>query len=170
MLLRIIGSGFLLTSGIAIGMFINAGATPAAEDPAGFLIVAGKTLDTTGLDAYAAAAGNAISSAGLKRVARSAEITPARILEGSWPYDGFVAIERVQSIDKLATYWNSDEFQRIKTLRDGKIEIHFAVVVEANAGRFERQQLTSDPAIAAHACRRKPGALPWSPPTHAPAV
>ncbi len=141
MLLRIVWWGLLIASGIAIGTFIDTGvAAPTEEDQPGFLIVAGKTLDTTGLEAYVAAAGDAISSAGLKRVGRSGEIIPAHVLEGTWPYDGFIAIEQVQSIDQLITFWNSDEFQQIKRLRDGKIEIHFAVAVEAQGGRLSAGQ------------------------------
>jgi len=125
----------LLLTGIIIGMFIDVNfATASADNRPGFLIVAGRTVDSQGLEPYVAAAGDAIASAGLNRVARSAEISQERVLEGSWPYQGFVAIEQFESLDQVLAFWHSDHFQEIKKLREGKIEIDFVIAVEA----FER--------------------------------
>ena len=131
-MLRLSGVVLLLLSGIVIGMFVDDtfGAAPTDDQP-GFLIVVGKTVDAEGLDAYVAAAGGAISNAGLHRVARSARVGATRVLEGSWPYEGFVAIEQFESWERLSSYWHSDEFQQIKKLREGKIDIEFVVAVEA---------------------------------------
>lgn len=121
----------LLLSGIVIGMFIDVNfASASADNKPGFLIVAGRTLDSQGLEPYVAAAGDAIASAGLNRVARSAEINEERVLEGSWPYQGFVAIEQFDSLDQVLAFWHSDHFQEIKKLREGKIEIDFVIAVE----------------------------------------
>ena len=122
----------LLLCGFVIGMFVDDTLGAKSKvDNSGYLIVAGRTVNPEGLDAYVAAAGKAISAAGLNRVGRSAHIGPKQVLEGSWPYDGFVAIEHVQSMDKLKTYWQSDQFQEIKKLREGKIEIDFVVAIDA---------------------------------------
>ena len=126
------GGVVLLLTGMVIGMFIDVNfAGASAEEKPGFLIVAGRTLDTQGLEPYIAAAGDAIASAGLKRVARSAEIGQQRVLEGSWPYSGFVAIEQFESLDQVLSFWRSDHFQEIKKLREGKIDIDFVIAVEA---------------------------------------
>lgn len=134
--MRRIGAGVvLLLCGIAIGVLIDdVSATTSSGAKAGFLIVAGRTIDSTGLEPYVAAAGDAIASAGLHRVARSAKIPSERVLEGSWPYEGFVAIEQFESMDQVLSFWHSEHFQKIKKLRDGKIEIDFVIAVEA----FER--------------------------------
>lgn len=122
----------LLLSGIVIGMFIDVNFADASVDnKSGFLIVAGRTVDSQGLEPYVAAAGGAIASAGLNRVARSAEISAEQVLEGNWPYEGFVAIEQFDSLDQVLAFWHSDHFQEIKKLRDGKIEIDFVIAVEA---------------------------------------
>ena len=34
-------------------------------------------------------------------------------------------------MDKLKTYWQSDQFQEVKKLREGKIEIDFVVAIDA---------------------------------------
>ena len=122
----------LLLCGFIMGMAVDGspGAKPDAGS-SGYLVVAGKTVNPEGLGAYVAAAGDAISAAGLNRVGRSAHIGPEQILEGSWPYDGFVAIEHVQSMDKLQAFWHSDQFQQIKKLREGRIEIDFVIAVDA---------------------------------------
>ncbi len=129
---RLAGGVVLLLTGIVIGMFIDVNfARATAEEKPGFLIVAGSTVDSEGLEPYIAAAGDAIASAGLKRVARSAAISEQRVLEGSWPYSGFVAIEQFESLDQVLSFWRSDQFQEIKKLREGKIDIDFVIAVEA---------------------------------------
>lgn len=138
-MIRISYAGLLVTFGIAVGLLLDESfAALSPGDTPGFLIVAGRTVDPEGLDAYVAAAGEAIASAGLQRVARSAQIEPKQILEGSWPYAGFVAIEQFQSLQQVLDFWHSEDFRNIKKLREGKIAIDFVVAVEAQSGTLSR--------------------------------
>jgi uncharacterized protein (DUF1330 family) len=129
---RFVSASALVLLGIVIGVFTtNSVAEISSDESTGYLIVVGKTVDADGLGPYIEAAGSAISNAGLHRLARSRQIGRSQVLEGSWPYEGFVAIEQFESWERLSSYWSSDEFQKIKTLREGKIEIDFVVAVEA---------------------------------------
>jgi uncharacterized protein (DUF1330 family) len=133
----------LISCGIVIGILVDdwigaISSEVSSDNRSGFLIVGGRTIDSDGLGPYMAAAGSAIANAGLNRVARSVRIAPEQVLEGRWPYEGFVAIEHVQSMDQLKSYWRSDQFQEIKKLREGKIEIDFVIAVDAFSRNMDK--------------------------------
>ena len=51
-----------------------------------------------------------------------------QVLEGKWPYQGRVAVERFRSMKALLDFWNSPEYQKAKKFRS---EANFIIAVEA---------------------------------------
>lgn len=56
---------------------------------------------------------------------------PAQVLEGQWPYSGIVILQKYDSMQALQEFWFSPEHTEVKKLRDGLIDSHFVVAVEA---------------------------------------
>ena len=53
-----------------------------------------------------------------------------QVLEGEWPYEGDVTLQRFDSMDALLHLWNSPEYQEAKKLREGFIEPNFIIAFE----------------------------------------
>ena len=53
-----------------------------------------------------------------------------RVLEGDWPFEGRLIVEKFASMDALLSFWNSPEYQAAKKLREGHIEANFIIAVE----------------------------------------
>ena len=51
-----------------------------------------------------------------------------QVLEGKWPYEGQVVVERYNSMEALLDFWNSAEYQQLRQLRT---EANFIIAVEA---------------------------------------
>jgi uncharacterized protein (DUF1330 family) len=54
--------------------------------------------------------------------------TTLQVLEGQWPYEGGVAIEKFRSMKALLDFWNSPGYQKARKLRE---EANFIIAVEA---------------------------------------
>lgn len=122
-----------LLTGMVLGAALYAYAIPqgvAQPPPPAYLIVAGQTLDTTGLEPYYALARPVAQEAGLKIIARNNTVTQSQVLEGVWPYPGFVAIERFDSMQALRSFWYSQAYQQAIELRQGKVKLDFVVAIE----------------------------------------
>ncbi len=52
------------------------------------------------------------------------------LLEGEWPAQGLFFIERYESMEKLQSFVNSEEFQQAKLLRDQVADVHFMFALE----------------------------------------
>jgi uncharacterized protein (DUF1330 family) len=52
-----------------------------------------------------------------------------QVLEGKWPYQGRVVVERYSSMKALLDFWNSAEYQQLRKLRT--TEANFIIAVEA---------------------------------------
>ena len=52
-----------------------------------------------------------------------------RVLDGNWPYEGFVSVEWAPSLDVAEAFWNSPEHEAAWEMREGLIDIDWAVVV-----------------------------------------
>jgi|SRR6516164_10762101 uncharacterized protein (DUF1330 family) len=52
-----------------------------------------------------------------------------KVLEGKWPYQGRVALERFRSMKALLDFWNSPAYQEARKFRT---EADFIIAVEAN--------------------------------------
>ena len=104
-------------------------AGPAGE-PLAYVLVSGRVIDDTGLEAYGEAAGPLAQAAGINVVAR-AETANVHVMEGEWPHaDGFIAIETFTSMDEFTDFWNSPGYQEAIELRKGKVELDFVVALE----------------------------------------
>ncbi len=123
----------MLATGLALGlMWPSAAEEPSAPqaEPLAYVLVSGRVIDDTGLEAYGELAGPLAQAAGINVVAR-AEAANVHVMEGEWPYaDGFVAIETFRSMDDFKAFWNSPGYQEAIELRKGKVELDFVVALE----------------------------------------
>lgn len=131
---RAVLPALMLATGLTLGLLWPSVAQeqspPAAGEPLAYVLVSGRVIDNTGLDAYGEAAGPLAQAAGINVVAR-AETANVRVMEGEWPYaEGFVAIETFRSMDEFTTFWNSHGYQEAIELRKGKVELDFVVALE----------------------------------------
>ena len=128
----------MLATGLAVGLMWPSVAqeqpSPPGGEPLAYVLVSGRVVDNTGLEAYGEAAGPLAQAAGINVVAR-AGMANVRVMEGEWPYaDGFVAIETFRSMDEFTAFWNSPGYQEAIELRKGKVELDFVVAVEGLSG------------------------------------
>ena len=129
---------FMLATGLILGLLWPSAAqeqsSPAADEPLAYVLVSGRVIDDTGLEAYGEAAGPLAQAAGINVVAR-AEAANVQVMEGEWPYaEGFVAIETFRSMDDFKAFWNSPGYQEAIELRKGKVELDFVVALEGMSG------------------------------------
>ena len=125
----------LSTVGIGALAFVAgfglAGGTSAQEEtaPAGYIVVSASATSTNpeAMAAYRAAAGPLAVAAGLEVVARSPKVT---VLEGEWPYEEGITIEKFTSMADVMDFWYSDAYQEAKKLREGASKINFIVALE----------------------------------------
>lgn len=128
----------MLAAGLTLGLLWPGVAeeqpSGQAAEPLAYVLVGGRILDDTGLDAYGEAAGPLAQAAGINVLAR-AETADVRVMEGEWPYaEGFVAIETFRSMDEFTAFWNSPGYQEAIELRKGKVELDFVVALEGLQG------------------------------------
>lgn len=55
----------------------------------------------------------------------------AELLEGDWPAEGLLFIERYDSMKELLDFANSAEFAEAKKLRDQVADVHFMLALES---------------------------------------
>jgi len=104
-------------------------ASPAGEKAA-YLIAASNPVPAPPerMAKYREAAGPLARQAGVKLLGAGAAGSTLQVLEGEWPYQGRVAVERFRSMKALLDFWNSPEYQKAKKFRT---EANFIVAVEA---------------------------------------
>ena len=125
-IIRHILIGFVL--GIVVTVSINY-AIAEQSGKGAYLVVAGKVIDPEGLEAYREKAGPVAVEAGIEIFARNNEVTPAHVLEGTWPYEGSLTLERFDSMQALRDFWFSESYQEAIKLREGKVHLDFVVAV-----------------------------------------
>lgn len=115
-----------------IGKAISAGTSPSASaDPPAYLVAVGKRLKPPeALAAYRQAAGPLAMAAGYQLLATQPTKATVQVLEGQWPYEGFVTLEKFTSMKDLLGFWNSDGYQSAKKLRADAIKMDFIIAVE----------------------------------------
>ena len=108
-----------------------AGVVSAQQDkaPPAYLVVSTKALDADKLGAYGAAAGPLAQTAGIEVIAGRPNPTVS-VLEGTWPYEEGIVIERFASMAALKEFWYSDGYQKAKKLREGALKVNFIVAVD----------------------------------------
>jgi uncharacterized protein (DUF1330 family) len=77
---------------------------------------------------YREKAGPLAQGAGMKLLGSGEPGKTLQVLEGKWPYQGRVAVERFRSMKALVDFWNSPGYQEAKKLRT---EANFIIAVEA---------------------------------------
>ena len=112
--------------------FAQATSAEQASAPPAYLIVSSRVLDADAMGPYREAAGPLARTAGLEIVAGRPDPT-VTVLEGEWPYDEGIVIEKFRSMDALKDFWYSDGYQHAKTLREGALKVNFIVAVEGVA-------------------------------------
>jgi uncharacterized protein (DUF1330 family) len=103
----------------------------AAHQKAAYLIASTKVLKPDQMTAYGQAAGPLAKQAGLQVVARGQAGSTIQVLEGNWPYEGGIVVERFRSMKDLLDFWHSPGYQKAKKLREGAMQANFIVAVEA---------------------------------------
>lgn len=119
---------------LGLGLGAVAGISYAESDaaPPAYVLVAGRIIDPTGLEAYGEAAGPLAQAAGIEILARQQTPETLHVLEGKWPYaDSFLTVERFRSMQDFLEFWNSAGYQEAIKLRQGKVELDFVVALEA---------------------------------------
>ena len=58
--------------------------------------------------------------------------SPPQVLEGVWPYKGVIIVQKYTSMRALQDFWNSREHAAAKKLREGLVDSHFVIAVEAD--------------------------------------
>ena len=117
-----------LIVGFALGALVPGFADESAE-PLAYVLVSGRVVDDSGLEAYGEAAGPLAQAAGINVVAR-ASTADVQVMEGQWPHDGFIAIETFRSMDDFTSFWTSPGYQEAIKLREGKVVLDFVVALE----------------------------------------
>lgn len=119
-----------LTSG-GIGKAVSATSPAALADPPAYLVAVGKRLKPPeALAAYRQAAGPLAMAAGYQLLATQPSKATVQVLEGQWPYEGFVTLEKFTSMKDLLGFWNSDGYQSAKKLRADAIKMDFIIAIE----------------------------------------
>ena len=106
----------------------HAQATPGEK--AAYLIAAVNPVRAPAerLAKYGEMAGPLARQAGMKMLGAGIPGSTLHVLEGTWPYEGRVAVEQFRSMKALLDLWNSAEYQQAKTFRT---EADFIIAFEA---------------------------------------
>jgi len=104
-------------------------AKPAGEKAA-FLIASTKAVQTSPekMKQYRETAGPLARQAGMQLLGAGESGRTVQVLEGKFPFEGRIAVEKFRSMKALTDFWNSPEYQKAKKLRE---EANFIVAVEA---------------------------------------
>ena len=131
-----LGKSLVPATALAVGLVAGVGfgiAYAEAQQAApAYVLVSGRVVNEDGLEAYGEAAGPLAQAAGIEVLARG-DTSTVHVMEGEWPFDGFVVVERFRSMDDFLSFWQSPGYQQAIELRDGKVELDFVVAVEGAA-------------------------------------
>jgi uncharacterized protein (DUF1330 family) len=130
-------SAMSLVSVFALGHFSadwNRGVAHAQSNPpsekAAYLIAASSPVQASPerMAKYREAALPLARGAGLQVLAGGDAGKTIQVLEGKWPYQGHVGVEKFRSMKALLDFWNSPAYQEARKLRT---EANFIIAVEA---------------------------------------
>ena len=114
----------------AIGFVMARSANAAQEKaPPAYIVVSSKLLKPDEIGPYREAAGPLAQAAGIEIIAGRPD-TGLLVLEGEWPYEEGIVIERFRSMQALKDFWYSDGYQEAKKLREGVAKINFIIALE----------------------------------------
>ena len=121
-----------LAVGLVAGVGFGIAYAEAQQAAPAYVLVSGRVVNEDGLEAYGEAAGPLAQAAGIEVLARG-DTSTVHVMEGEWPFDGFVVVERFRSMDDFLSFWQSPGYQQAIELRAGKVELDFVVAVEGAA-------------------------------------
>lgn len=120
-----------LTFGARGGNVVAGNTVASIAEPPAYMIVSGKRLKPPeAMNEYRKAAGPLAMTAGLEILASKSSKADVQVLEGEWPYDGFVVVEKYSSMKELLKFWNSPGYQAARKLRQDAVKMDFIVAVE----------------------------------------
>ena len=96
------------------------------EKPA-YLVASWKILHPEQIETIAAVLDPLARKAGYTALGASAP----QVLEGRFPYDGIVIVQKYRSMQALRAFWFSPAHTAAKKVREGHIDSHFVVAVES---------------------------------------
>jgi uncharacterized protein (DUF1330 family) len=100
---------------------------PSQPRPA-YMVVSSRPIAPEKMGPYRTAAGPLARAAGMEMLATGDP--KLHVLEGAWPLDGNLSIEKYRSMDDLLKFWNSPAYQQAKKLREGLSQVNFIVAIE----------------------------------------
>lgn len=103
----------------------------ATPEKAAYLIASTNVLKPDQMGPYGQAAGPLAKQAGMQVLARGQAGSTVTVLEGKYPYEGGLVVERFRSMKALTDFWNSPGYQAAKKLREGAMQTNFIVALEA---------------------------------------
>lgn len=119
----------VFAAGIGFGATLSVvGAAENTPKPAYMIVSSDRNPGVTNADyaPYQQAAGPLARAAGLTMTAGAQEPV---VLEGNWPFRN-VMLERYDSMEALQTFWNSDDYQAAKKMREGLSTVNFIIAIE----------------------------------------
>jgi uncharacterized protein (DUF1330 family) len=102
----------------------------ATPEKAAYLIASTKVLKPDQMGPYGQAAGPLAKQAGMQVLGRGQAGSTVTVLEGTYPYEGGLVVERFRSMKALTDFWNSPGYQAAKKLREGAMQTNFIVAIE----------------------------------------
>ena len=103
----------------------------AKPEKAAYLVASLKIVKPEQMTAYGQAAGPLAKQAGMQMLGRGQAGSTIQVLEGKWPFEGGINVEKFRSMPALLEFWNSPGYQKAKKLREGAAQVNFIVAVEA---------------------------------------
>jgi|GEM_PF-5175788 len=92
-----------------------------------YMITVGRMLPEGDLGPYTLKMLEAAQGRGMESLAFSSSF---KVFEGTWEHDGFLSVERAPSMKAVEDFWSSETYQQAIALREGVLEIDYAVAVE----------------------------------------
>ena len=122
--------GALIVGGDRNSVSAERSASPPADPPAYLVAVGNRLKPPEAMAEYYKAAGPLALAAGYQQLATQPDKASVKVLEGQWPYEGFVALEKFTSMKDLLGFWNSAGYQAARKLRADAVKIDFIIAVE----------------------------------------
>ena len=110
--------------GIALGIVIHIFITNRRKPI--YLVVSAEVRNEEALEPYRQQAVPLAEAAGLE-ILGSSEV---ELMEGEWDHFPALTLEKFDSKAALHKFWYSAEYQQVKKLREGHLDIQFIVAVE----------------------------------------
>ena len=131
MLARTISLGVIFALGYGAAHVQMAVVHAQRGEKAAYLIASTKLLKPDQMGPYRDAAGPLARAAGMQMLASGESGRTVQVLEGTWSYEGRIAVEKFRSMKALLDFWHSPGYQKAKKLREGAMETNFIIAVEA---------------------------------------